>query len=171
MDWSIAVCAGAAYFDHRTCGREARGAGGSPYVSGNAVIVDVRGLSAVVADKEDTVVDAARMAVGDERIGALDAADQVICDEKVKDSIDAVWCNAFATRLRDRIGNVISAGRLVPIGYGAENVRAHIGPQFTSGFQCSPCSGFEFRTDFMMVMRDHAINVAPQQRNSKGRQC
>src|SRR3546814_17377809 len=68
-----------------------------------------------VADQEDTVVEAARMAVRDEGVGAFDAADQIVGNEQVENPIDAVRRDALAALLRHDVGDLIGARRLADL--------------------------------------------------------
>src|SRR3546814_4128396 len=73
----LAFGAFAAHFDHRTLGGEAGRLGGGAHAVRQQVVVDMDRIAANVADQEDTVVEAARMAVRDEGVGAFDEADQI----------------------------------------------------------------------------------------------
>src|SRR3546814_8786761 len=89
----LALGAFAAHLDHRALGGEARGLGGGAHPVRQPVVVDMDRVAATVADQENAVVEAARMAVGDKGVGAFDAADQIIGDEQVEDSVNAVRRN------------------------------------------------------------------------------
>src|SRR3546814_18079161 len=78
----LAFGAFAAHFDHRTLGGEAGRLGGGAHAVRQQVVVDMDRIAATVADQEDTVVEAARMAVRDEGVGAFDAADQIVGTER-----------------------------------------------------------------------------------------
>ena len=77
--------------------------------AGEAVVVDMLGLAAIVADQEDAVVQAIGMVVGDIGVGALDPAGEVGADEQVEDPVDAVGGDPAALVLRDLLGDVVGA--------------------------------------------------------------
>ena len=74
--------------------REARLARHFADAARQAVVVDMLGLAAIVADQEDAVVQAVGMIVGDIGVFAFDAAGEVGADEQVEDSVDAVGGDA-----------------------------------------------------------------------------
>src|SRR5688572_26254531 len=67
----------AADFDDRAAGGEAGALCRLADAAGDAVVVDMRRLPAIVADQEDAVVQAARVLVGDIGVGAFHAHRQV----------------------------------------------------------------------------------------------
>jgi hypothetical protein len=85
----LAVRAGAPRLDDRSVGREAGLLRGRPDSAREAVVVEMGGLAARVADQEDAVVQAVGMIVGDIGVGALDPAGEVGADEQVEDPVDA----------------------------------------------------------------------------------
>src|SRR3546814_2721107 len=96
-------------------------------------------IAATVADQEDTVVEAARMAVRDEGVGAFDAADQMVGNEQVENPIDAVRRDALAALLRHDVGDLIGARRLADLRDGVENLGTHVGPGLAGLFE-APCA-------------------------------
>src|SRR6476619_299293 len=68
----LALAAGPANLDYRPRRRKARILRRGTNTAGQIVVVDVQGLSAIVADQEDTVVQATRVLVGNISVGALD---------------------------------------------------------------------------------------------------
>ena len=86
----LALPAAAAHLDHRAVGGEAGRLGRGADAAGQAVVVDMLGLAAIVADQEDAIVQAIGMVVGDIGVGALDPAGEVGADEQVEDPVDAV---------------------------------------------------------------------------------
>src|SRR3954471_15836517 len=102
----LAIAAGATDFDHRARRREAGTLRGLAHPARQAVVVDVHGLPAGIADQEDAVVQAVGMLVGDVGVGALDPPREVGADEQVEDPIDAVGGDPASLRLRHRLGDV-----------------------------------------------------------------
>src|SRR3546814_3713711 len=84
--------------------------------------------AAAVADQEDAVVQAARVAVRDEGIRALDPAHQIVRDEQVEDPVNAVRRDALSAILRNDVGDFIGARGLADLGDRVEDGGAHIGP-------------------------------------------
>src|SRR5690349_19609535 len=76
--------------------------------------------AAGIADQEDAVVEAARMAVR---------------DEGVEDAIDAVRRDALAAFLRDDVGNFIGACGLADLSDRVEDLGTHVGPRFARAFE------------------------------------
>src|SRR5205085_11858035 len=109
----LALPAAAADFDDGAVGLEAGLLGGGADSAGEAIVVDMGGVAAIVADEEDAVVQAARMVVGDIGVGALDPAGDVGADEQVEDAIDAVGRDPAALHARDGVGDVVGGGRAV----------------------------------------------------------
>src|SRR3546814_19777110 len=85
-------------------------------------------IAGTVAEQEDTVVEAARMAVRDEGVGAFDAADQIVGNEQVENPIDAVRRDALAAILRHDVGDLIGARRLAHLRAGVDTLGTHVGP-------------------------------------------
>src|SRR3546814_16295643 len=77
-------------------------------------------IAATVADQEDTVVEAARMAVRDEGVGAFVAADQIVGNEQVENPIDAVRRDALAELLRHDVGDLTGSRRIADPPDGVE---------------------------------------------------
>ena len=125
----LAIAAAAAHLDHRPVRREAGLAapprGRRPT---ELVVVEMRGLAAIVADQEDAVVQAVGMVVGDIGVGALDPAGEVGADEQVEDPVDAVGRDPPALVLRDLLGDVVGRGRPVEAGQRVEHGGAHRRP-------------------------------------------
>ena len=96
-----AIPAPAPHLDHRPIGLEARRLGRGADAAGDAVVVDMLGLAAIVADQEDAIVQAIGMVVGDIGVGALHPADEIGADEQVEDPIDAVGGDPAALAGRD----------------------------------------------------------------------
>src|SRR3990167_6831798 len=131
----LALGAFAAHLDHRALGGKARRFGRGADAARNLVIVDMHRGAARIADQEDAVVQAARMAVRDKGVRALDTADQVIRDEQVEDAVNAVRRDALAASLRHDVGNFIGAGGFADFGDRVENLGAHIGPGFARALE------------------------------------
>lgn len=117
-----------AQFDDRPDVVEAGLARGLDQRAGKAIVVDMNGLPATVADQEDAIVAAAGMAVGDIGVGAFDSAGKVGADEQVEDPIDAVRGHALAPLGRDAFSDVVSGSRAVAFGQCGEDIGAHLGP-------------------------------------------
>ena len=70
----------------------------------------------------------AGMGVGDVGVGAFDPPGEVGTDEQVEDPVDAVGRDPAPLRLRDRVGDVIGAGRAGEPCERIEHGRTHIRP-------------------------------------------
>mgnify|MGYP003376991983 CR=1 FL=1 len=112
----LALGAFAAHFDHWALGGEARCIGGGANTGRQFVVVDMHRAAAAVADQEDTVMQAARMAVGDKGVGALNPADEVVHDEQVENAIDAIRrypCLLYTSDAADERSSVDLGGRRI----------------------------------------------------------
>ena len=147
-----AILAAAANFDDGPYFGESGSFGGLTQTTRKLVVVDVRGLPAIVADQEDAIVEAARMGVGDIGVGAFDPAGQVGAHEQVEDSIDAVGRYALAPSLRNGLGDVVGRRRLVKGSERIEYRRAHVGPLLAT-LGDAPCGGIAQRVALMKLMR------------------
>src|SRR3546814_6670498 len=70
--------------------REAGLGGGLPLRVAELVVIDVRRVTALIADQKNTVVQTFRMGVGDIGVGTFHPPRQIDADEQVQDPIDAV---------------------------------------------------------------------------------
>ena len=119
----------------------------------HCVIIDVGRFLAVAANKEDAVVMATRMSVGDIGVRTLNAHRDIVRDEQVKDAIDAVWRNPLAPQFGDIVSNVIGGRRLFFSREGIEDGSAHWRPllilslQSVAGCVCQIRAGW-----FVMMM-------------------
>src|SRR3546814_10535069 len=81
------------HLKNRPLRREAGLAGGLPHGVAELVVIDVRRVTALIADQKNTVVQTFRMGVGDIGVGTFHPPRQIDADEQVKDPIDAVRPN------------------------------------------------------------------------------
>ena len=96
-------------------------------------------LAACVADQKDTVVLATGVAVGEIGIGAFDPHSEIIRYEQVKNSVDAVRCDAFSTRGGNQFGNVIGRSGARKAGQRIKDSRPGISPFLSGFFQIGAC--------------------------------
>src|SRR3546814_6893702 len=61
-----------------------------PHGVAELVVIDVRRVTALIADQKNTVVQTFRMGVGDIGVGTFHPPRQIDADEQVQDPIDAV---------------------------------------------------------------------------------
>ena len=127
-----AIAAAAANLDYRANLGKTRMFGGIAHSTGQFVVVDVRGLPAIVADQENAIMQAAGMLVGDIRVGAFDPASQVCAYEQVEDSINAIRRNPLPARLGNGLGDIIGAGGSFETGKRIKYGCAHIRPLLTA---------------------------------------
>src|SRR4051812_41901386 len=105
-----AGAAAAAHLDDRASGEESGRLGGGPHAIGDAIVVEMGDLAAIVANQKDAVVDAVRMLIGDIGVGALDPMGEVGRHEQVENAVDAVRRDPAFLAPRHRFGNVIGRG-------------------------------------------------------------
>src|SRR5690606_35001564 len=134
--------------------------------AGDVVVVEMRGLPAIVADQENAVVTATRMGVGDIGIGALDPIGEVGPHEQVEDAIDRIGRDALAAALRESFSNVVCRGGLVLRCERFEHGFAHVGPLLVGSGQRVTRGGEELRAGmFAMGMAGHGADIGPRPRN------
>ena len=92
----IAIGAGAAHLDDGADSVKARRLRRLADISGQAVVIDMRRIAAIVADQEDTVVQASGVRIGEIGVGAFHPAGEVVRHKQVEDAIDAVRRDALA---------------------------------------------------------------------------
>lgn len=106
--------------------------------------------------------------IGDIGIGAFNAARKICPNEQIKDTIDAIGCDAAPFGLRYRLSNVISGRRPVKTGQCLKNPGAHGGPLLAGPFQRGLRRVRQIDAMmFVMLMNRHRLDLGSQSLTSK----
>ena len=68
-------------------------------ISGQAVIIDMGCRSTIIANQEDAIMQASRVRIGEESIGAFHAGGKVLGNKQIEDAINTVGRNPLSTPL------------------------------------------------------------------------
>ena len=133
--FSVAFRAAATHFNDGAGWSKSRRLRCGTDVTGYGIIVDVSRLTATVADKENTVMQAAGVTVGDECVAAFHPAHKVIGNEQVKDPIHAVRRDPPSPTIGNHVCDVVRGCRSVESCYRVKNRGTHVSPLLTCCFQ------------------------------------
>lgn len=155
-----ALAAGPTNLDQRTRRREARTACGIANAPRQAVVIDMDGLPATVADEEDAVVQAPGMLVRNIGIRTFDAAREIGVHEEIENSIDAVRRDTALLLFRNLFGDVIGTRRLAEARERVKHRGPHIGPLLALLRKLPFCSLLE-RVPFveLVLVLGHDLDV------------
>ena len=107
-----AVGAGAPHFNHRLCRPKPGFARGHADAFGDAVIVNMRGCPAIIADQKNAIMLTIGVGIGNIGIGAFHAGRDIGGDEQIQDPINAIGRHSPPLRPRHSLCNVIGRGGL-----------------------------------------------------------
>src|SRR5690606_6717405 len=109
-------------------------------------------LSACVTDKENALMFAAGVAVGQLGNSTLHPHGKVGGHKQVKDAVNAIGRNAFAGRCRNHLGYIIGRGWARETGKRLKDSGARVGPLLPGFLQIMACSiGKRFAVMLMML--------------------
>ena len=131
----IAITAGTAHLYNGTDDMKTCGLSRLADIAGQAVIIDMGGSAASVADQENTVVQAARMRIGKISVRAFDTAGKIVRYKQIEDPVNTVRRDPLSAFLRNKVCNIIGRRRLFKGGKHCKNIGTHVGPLFASGGQ------------------------------------
>src|SRR5690554_4145428 len=125
-------------------------------------------LSACVTDKENAIMFAAGVAVGQIGVGTLHPHGKVGGHKQVKNAVNAIGRNTLAARCRNQLGYIIGRCRARETGKRLKDSGARVGPLLASRLQIMACSiGKRFAVMLMMLMFSHQCNLGMMVREGK----
>ena len=147
-------------FHHRPHIGKARPAGSANQCPGQAIIINMRGFSARIADQKDAIVAATGVAIGDIGIGAFNPAGQIAADKQIQNTINAVGRHPLAASCRNAFCHIIGRNRPPLRRQRGKNIGAHLGPLLTRLLKCvARRIGQCMARMFVVVVPGHATDI------------
>ena len=171
MTASGAVAAPSTHFDHRLFGPKAGRLGGIADARRQLIVIDVRRPAADIADKEDAIVQASRMGIGEIGVGAFNPHRDIVGDEQIEDAIDAVGGDTTTLGSADSLGNVIGARGFFKGGERGKHGGTHRCPLFAGADEGAFGGDGQRRAGriamIMIMSRCHRPHIGVQRRCRK----
>ena len=123
-----------------------------PQRIGQPVIIQMHRMTALVANQEDAIVQAAGMRIGKIGVGAFNPVGQIGAHEQVEYAVNAVGCDAPPVTRTEAVGDVIGTKRAVLSGQHIEDISSQRSPLFARANQHATGGMHQLIARMLMVM-------------------